>query len=156
MEVLVFLLILGGLALPFLPFFVDFGYHVFDETSQASYRLRAFQDEREGLLVALRDLEADLSEGKFSQRDYESLAVETVEQLRVNDGNLAKARRELDGARRSTGHRRDIALEPVGGEVKSTPTGPGSRSEKAFCFNCGHGLERHYNFCPACGQNLSE
>jgi hypothetical protein len=109
------------------------------------------QDEREGVYIAIDDLEHDFETGKLEEADYnamrDDLRTQAIDLLRI----------ERAGGRTGEPATYAGAAAPSGAAAPDAiaPTGPGMPATGRFCPSCGGQVDPVWKFCSHCGGSLN-
>jgi hypothetical protein len=114
---------------------------------------------KDGIMVAIKDLEFDHQVGKISEEDYQRFdarlrrqAIAYMQQIEKRSPQIAKIEdaleAEISRQRRTLNGRNQPAPKPT------TITGTATTSLR-FCTNCGESLSPNHKFCANCGTPVS-
>ena len=124
-------------------------------------RLTDLLSRKDGVLIAIKDLEFDRQVGKLSDEDYERFNarlrqqaigyLQQIDKLAPQSAHLDEAL-EVEIARLRKTRTAPVAVNgkatPVAVPVMAMPAGGGAAR---FCTNCGHALAAEHKFCANCG-----
>ena len=118
--------------------------------SEREQQRSALLAERDRVLTALEEMEADHALGKIAEEDYPEMRVALMQEG-------AEALRQLDelNGKPVTLEATPAVAAPVEDDLETLiQARKAQRQEKKaekFCFNCGEPLSKGDRFCPSCG-----
>ena len=120
-------------------------------TPELEDRLNQATLKKEGAYATIKELEFDLSMGKLSEEDFETLkkqysldALKYIEEIDQLKGSEEK----------SAAPSEDEAGKSIENEISEPPKAQSTTDEGVFCTQCGEKASGQDHFCPNCGAEL--